>query len=201
MARDDDRDFFPLDDSERSYGYSSDIYHGNVGTGGHYGRRHGANEGSRFYPGRLHHETSYEYGGEHGFPGSYPRDVYGPEESFMHTFVPPGGRHGGDAGPYAGRGPRGYRRSDQRIHEEVCDRLAAHGHIDASEVEVTVEGGEVTLEGQVRDRRTKRLAEAAVDHVVGVVDVHNRLRIGGREAGGARGEAAADEANSAQRTS
>src|SRR5262245_32238876 len=39
-------------------------------------------------------------------------------------------------GPHAGRGPRGYRRSDDRIREDVCDRLCEHGFVDASDIEV-----------------------------------------------------------------
>lgn len=80
-------------------------------------------------------------------------------------------------GPYTGRGPKGYSRSDERIHEDVCERLSAHGAIDAREIELRVENGEVTLEGTVENRRTKRLAEAIADTVRGVEDVHNRLRL------------------------
>jgi osmotically-inducible protein OsmY len=80
-------------------------------------------------------------------------------------------------GPHSGRGPKGYRRPDDRIHEEICDRLEAHGEVDASDVEVKVENGEVTLSGTVRDRHTKRTAERVVDSVRGVVDVHNQLRL------------------------
>lgn len=80
-------------------------------------------------------------------------------------------------GPYTGRGPKGYRRSDERVFEDVCERLAAHGGLDATEIEVRVDGGEVTLEGMVEDRRTKRLAEDVSETVRGVEDVHNRLRL------------------------
>ena len=80
-------------------------------------------------------------------------------------------------GPHTGRGPRNYRRSDERIREDVSDVLTRHGEIDASEIEVTVENGEVTLAGTVDSRRTKRLAEDVVEPVRGVRDVHNRLRV------------------------
>lgn len=43
-------------------------------------------------------------------------------------------------GPHAGRGPKGYQRSDERIREDVCDRLTEHPAIDASEIEVEVKG-------------------------------------------------------------
>lgn len=76
-----------------------------------------------------------------------------------------------------GRGPRGYRRSDERIQEDVCDRLTRHGEIDASEVEVQVEQGEVILSGMVPTRRMKRLAEDEAWSLPGVEQVHNRLRV------------------------
>lgn len=80
-------------------------------------------------------------------------------------------------GPYAGRGPKGYQRSDERIREELSDRLTAHGHIDASDVEVRVQGAEVTLIGFVDSREAKRLAEDLAEDVQGVREVHNQLRI------------------------
>jgi len=81
------------------------------------------------------------------------------------------------AGPYVGRGPKGYVRSDQRIYEDVCERLMRFGHVDATDIEVQVNRGEVTLEGWVNDRPQKRLAEDLADGVPGVLDVHNMLRI------------------------
>lgn len=83
----------------------------------------------------------------------------------------------GAAGPHAGRGPRGYQRSDERIREDVCDALCAHGYIDASDIEVTVANGEVTLVGVVRERPEKRMAEDAAEQVSGVREVHNQLRV------------------------
>lgn len=78
-------------------------------------------------------------------------------------------------GPFTGYGPRGYRRPDESIHDDVCDRLTQHAEIDASDIEVTVSEGEVTLTGTVEDRRIKRLVEANVEMIPGVVDVHNEL--------------------------
>ena len=83
-----------------------------------------------------------------------------------------------DRGPHAGRGPRGWQRSDERIHDEVCEALWRNGNVDASHVDVTVENGEVNLDGFVRTRYEKRLAEDEAERVEGVRDVHNRLRIG-----------------------
>jgi hypothetical protein len=80
-------------------------------------------------------------------------------------------------GPFRGRGPRGYVRSDERIHEDVCERMTRHGQLDASNIEVEVKNGEVYLTGDVASRRAKRLAEDISDAVSGVKDVHNNLQI------------------------
>jgi osmotically-inducible protein OsmY len=80
-------------------------------------------------------------------------------------------------GPYVGFGPKGYVRPDARIYEDVCERLARFGHLDASDIEVRVVDGEVTLTGTVPDRDQKRLAEDLADGVTGVKDVHNLLRL------------------------
>lgn len=77
---------------------------------------------------------------------------------------------------HRGRGPKGWQRADARILEEVCERLTEDDRIDASNVEVQVKDGVVTLSGDVEDRRAKRLAERIADSVGGVVDVENRLR-------------------------
>ncbi len=80
-------------------------------------------------------------------------------------------------GPYAGRGPKGYMRSDERIHEDICERLTEHPGIDASDIEVTVSAGDVTLLGHVESRAVKHLTEVMVETVSGVKEVHNQLRI------------------------
>lgn len=83
---------------------------------------------------------------------------------------------------YVGLGPRGYQRTDERILEDVCVRLTDHPYIDASDMEVHVENGEVTLSGTVDSRGSKRLAEEVAESASGVKDVHNRLRVAAREA-------------------
>jgi hypothetical protein len=80
-------------------------------------------------------------------------------------------------GPYVGIGPRGYRRTDERIREDVCERFAEHGLLDPSDVEVAVHEAEVLLTGSVATRAQKRLAEDIADHVFGVSEVQNHLRV------------------------
>jgi osmotically-inducible protein OsmY len=81
------------------------------------------------------------------------------------------------AGQHRGRGPRGYTRSDERIREDVNDRLTDDPHIDASEIEVSVSNREVTLSGTVNSRFEKRHAEDIAESVSGVTHVQNNLRI------------------------
>jgi|GEM_PF-5811661 len=80
-------------------------------------------------------------------------------------------------GQFRGRGPKGYQRSDDRIKEEINDRLTDDGELDASEIEVTVEKGEVTLSGSVSERSDKRRAEDIVESISGVNNVENRIRV------------------------
>jgi hypothetical protein len=127
-------------------------------------RRHGHTRfGQDFY-------DPSDYGREYGGHDSRGRNYSWQEEAWMRQ------------GEHTGRGPKGYARSDERIAEEVNERLTRHGQLDASDIEVRVENGEVTLSGSVDSRRSKRLAEDAVETVWGVRDVHNRLTIASRSA-------------------
>jgi osmotically-inducible protein OsmY len=80
-------------------------------------------------------------------------------------------------GPHRGRGPKNYHRSDDRVREDVSERLSDDGNVDASDIEVSVEEGIVTLSGTVSTRREKRLAEDCCEGVPGVKDVSNQLRV------------------------
>ena len=81
------------------------------------------------------------------------------------------------AGQYSGRGPRGYRRSDERIREDVNERLTDDSFLDATNIEVSVDSGIVTLTGTVNNRSDKRRAEDLAESVSGVSDVSNQLRV------------------------
>lgn len=82
-----------------------------------------------------------------------------------------------ESGKYRGKGPRGYKRSDERIREDINDRLSDDPYIDATDIEVQVENGDVTLTGTVNNRDDKRRAEYISEMVSGVVNVENRLRL------------------------
>ncbi len=76
------------------------------------------------------------------------------------------GRGGwGAGGVHRGKGPMGCTRSDERIRESVCEALSDDDSIDASQIDVTVRGGEVILAGTVDDRQSKRLAEDVVERL------------------------------------
>lgn len=79
--------------------------------------------------------------------------------------------------PFTKRGPRGYRRSDKRIHEDVGEYLARHGRIDAGRIQVSVDDGEVTLAGIVGTHEEKRLAENVAEACPGVKEIRNKLRV------------------------
>ncbi len=115
--------------------------------------------------------SSAGFGGSYSGMGSYGAGYSG------------GMGYHGRRGQYAGRGPKGYRRSDERIREDINERLTDHPEIDATEIEVAVTNGEVTLTGTVDHRHAKRLAEDIAEGVSGVHDVHNQIRVN-RNAGG-----------------
>ena len=116
-----------------------------------------------------------DYARDRGFSGGGSHDDYGRDELRGRTY--------GETRPsFRGRGPKNWRRSDERIRESVNELLTDHDGIDATDVDVTVANGEVTLEGQVGSRWEKRLAEDIAASCGGVHDVHNRLRVADREA-------------------
>jgi len=75
------------------------------------------------------------------------------------------------------RGPKGWQRSDERLKEDISERLYDTQHIDSSEVTVDVTEGKVTLEGTVSDRYMKHAIEDLVDQCPGVKDIENRIRV------------------------
>ena len=111
-----------------------------------------------------------------GAPGFGTTTGYAEPVSFGETWGIPSRT---PRGRFTGRGPKGYTRSDERIREDISDRLEQHGEIDATEIEVRVANGEVTLEGTVEDRWMKRLAEDVTEDCPGVKQVNNRIRIQG----------------------
>lgn len=78
---------------------------------------------------------------------------------------------------HRGRGPKNYTRSDDRIKEDINDDLTDDYYLDASDIEVEVKNGEVTLTGTVDTRFAKRRAEDIAEDVSGVTHCENRIRV------------------------
>ncbi len=148
-----------------------------------YGREWGQG-GSRSFSGdqdyyRRSRENQTDFGGGHGYGGDRSNEQNWREENSGYGNES-GARENNSwsvRGPYTGHGPQGYKRSDERIMEDVNERLTQHGHIDASMIQVKVKDGEVTLTGTVSDRQTKRMAEDLAEDCSGVKEVQNQLRV------------------------
>lgn len=82
-----------------------------------------------------------------------------------------------DKGEFKGVGPKGYKRSDERIREDVSDRLSDDDMLNASNIEVVVNNCDVTLTGTVDSRWAKRRAEDLAERISGVDNVSNQLRV------------------------
>jgi osmotically-inducible protein OsmY len=137
---------------------------GDVGRQSRFDDQGYASQGRQSLAGRQGEYGDYAQGGMYSEYGPSSGASFGASSSSMR-------------GPYTGKGPRGYHRSDERIREDVCECLTQHGQIDASNIEVQVSGGEVTLGGTVDNRQMKRMAEDAVEGISGVKDVNNQIRV------------------------
>jgi len=115
-----------------------------------------------------HEDRMYYEEGKRGGPGYRERDPQ--RGAGVYSRAQPGGG-------FRGTGPKGYTRSDARILEEVCDRLCIDDTIDASDISVSIAAGEITLDGQVPSRATKRAAEDCAEGCAGVKHVQNNLRV------------------------
>ncbi len=154
--------------SGSSFGSGWEGSQGRYGNTGSSGRDFGSNYGSVYRGGDYDNygdfdRSSRNYGNNaYGFD----RDRTDREESW-----------GDSIKNFFGIGPKGYKRSDEKIKDDVNERLEDHPRIDASNIEVQVNDGEVTLTGNVNDRYSKRLAEDVAHQCRGVKDVHNQIRV------------------------
>jgi len=164
----------PSDYIEPGYGYGGETF-----AGGGYDRGYGEDRSGgvgRGAYGRAPEGRSG--GGGPAFEGGNERlrRVADGEADHGHFF---GGGAQHVHGEHRGRGPKGYSRSDERIRDDVADRLTADSWLDATDIEVAVKDGEVTLGGHVRSRDDKRRAESLAEDVLGVKHVQNNLRVAG----------------------
>lgn len=131
----------------------------------------------RSYGGR---EAGEGYGHSSGY-GSPEQDRYAGGGYGGTSFVSPADTQLGHSGlgrqNYSGMGPKNYKRSDERINEDLCERLTQDRDIDASELEVRIAEGTATLEGTVPQRWMKHRAEDIADGCAGVRNVENRVKV------------------------
>lgn len=191
-----DRGEYAAGESEREYGGQgrggwmegsrwSEGAHGGRSYGeGSYGSRDFNERASRGYGGGGTQTQTGQFGSRRGEYGEGFGGSMGPSYGGYGAGVSGGyGAYGGGMGGYygvgrhTGKGPKGYRRSDERIKEDINERLTQHGDLDASDVDVQVREGEVTLTGSVDERHCKRIAEDIAESISGVKDVHNQIRV------------------------
>lgn len=177
----------PMSDDRPGYGQHQGYARGGFMSGGGYAgggmsSRFGYGQGGGSYP-NSRQGGSYagrrDYGDhERGFMDKAGDEVaswFGDEEAEQRRRQD---QH------HRGRGPRGYARSDERIREDVNDRLTDDWMLDASDIEVQVDDREVTLSGEVSSRSDKRRAEDIAEDISGVTHVQNNLRIRRNDEGG-----------------
>jgi osmotically-inducible protein OsmY len=155
-------------------GYGSSGGYGGSGFGGGSFGRGGSSMGQGGY--------GSSYGQQQGGRGFWDRA----SDEVSSWFGDDDARRRREHDEHRGRGPKGYTRSDERIREDVNDRLTDDGWLDASDVEVQVSSAEVTLTGQVNSREEKRRAEDIAEAISGVKHVQNNLRV--KERGSSSGQ-------------
>lgn len=136
-------------------------------------------DGGRIQSGRGNNYSSSrsDTSPQAGYSSPYPSGNY--DRNSSQSWSPQSENHESlwqSAKNFFGKGPKGFKRSDERIKEDVCEALYHDRSVDASEIEVSVKDCEVTLSGTVSERRMKRLAEDCAESVTGVSDVRNELR-------------------------
>lgn len=118
-----------------------------------------------------------QYGQQSNYPGV---SIYGADPNWASRNESPMyiNEQGSLYNPlHKGKGPKGYRRSDERIKEDISDRMMDDSLLDASDIELEVDNNEVVLTGTVDNREAKRRAEYLAECIPGVGNVENRLRI------------------------
>jgi len=128
-------------------------------------------------------ESEYSDESSVGYEGQYGRGYSRGGGSRSGVLRIGGGRQ------YA-RGPKGYQRSDERLKEDISERLMEAYDIDSSEVTVEVQGAKVILEGTVPSRHMKHTIEDLVDACPGVQDIENKVRVASPNYQGSAGGAA-----------
>ena len=176
--------YYPVQGESRFYGSNS-------GYAGSYGSRPHGNEQYGYG------QSDYRRGSEHDYRGDF-KSASRSDEGYSNwnqgnrnqgsrsgpsTTSPDfgdrwwgGSASGSSSQQRYGKGPKGYRRSDDRLRDEISDQMMAQA-LNADDIEVSVSNGEVTLTGSVCCRSDKFAAEQIAERVMGVSDVINQLRV------------------------
>jgi osmotically-inducible protein OsmY len=169
------------------YGYGGPSFRGEEGYGQGHGREgwsrsgYGGTRGGesyrgeeRFGDGSGRSSSSYRYGGQGSFrpESQWGQGGYRPESQWGRS----GQEWAGGSMTQERRGPKNYKRSDERIREDVCDVLT-NSDLNCEDVEVNVKEGEVTLTGTVQSSEERREMERIAERLPGVKDVTNQLRV------------------------
>jgi hypothetical protein len=80
-------------------------------------------------------------------------------------------------GNHKGKGPKGYRRTDDLIKEDICEALYRNTGVDASEIEIFVKDGVVKITGFVTSPEQKMMAESAIENLTGIDEIFNDLSV------------------------
>jgi hypothetical protein len=145
--------------AQRHTGYSSEpVTRQSHWSGGFYT---GANpeQNPEVYAQRPHGLGGFET--NYGTASSKPRRIDTAEGSSSHV----------------GKGPKGYKRTDERIRELICEALTHDPRIDARDVEVLVRDGELALTGSVSDRWVKYAIEELAEQYVHADRIQNDLKV------------------------
>jgi osmotically-inducible protein OsmY len=192
--------FGPPDDAHY-YGTGSAGYGGTGFTGGAYAYGNGPRDEHRQIEDEYSDESAVSY--EQGPRQQYGQRPYGQRQygqrysqQYGQPYDQQYGRHLGQQysqgqpygqsygqgyGQHGARrltsGPKGYQRSDERLKEDISERLMESHHIDSSDVSIEVRGAKVVLDGTVPSRHMKHAIEDLVDVCPGVQDIDNRVRV------------------------
>ena len=151
--------------SGQQYGYSGQQ---DYGFGGQPYTRQSYGSGADPNQARTTGLSGQDYGGQ-DFGG---RSSYGPQGDMGQM-----GQSGTRSMGHRGKGPKNYSRSDERIREDLNERLTESDEIDASGISVEVNNGIATLTGVVEERWMKHRVEDLAESCSGVRDVTNQITV------------------------
>lgn len=160
--------------SQQGFGQQYDPYRsavgrqGDPGQAGSYGQTYGGSQGA--------YQSGPYSGANRPYESAQQRTAWGQQSEGTQSGT--AYERGGTYRPsFAGKGPKGYTRSDDRLKDEISDRFMHDHDLDASEIEIEVRDGECTLTGTVDSRQSRFRAEQLADSIMGVRDVTNNLRV------------------------